>query len=126
MEVLGAFDGDEFMSAFMRLRNTPELQRQIMIEVYYPDLLNLCQVSKEVNALCDEFLFKMKAKRDFGVTQRKHADNWKEEYRVLFEERQERISEVEAMWEAKDVLMEEVLGSDLLPEVNKYPVMKGY
>jgi len=57
-----------------------------MVEVYYPDLLDLCINSTEVNAFCDDYLHQLKANRDFGAKQLVYKDNWTDEYRYLFNE----------------------------------------
>lgn len=88
MEIQEDFTTDEIMSVFKKLVEEKEydLLRDMMVEIYYPDLLDLCATYSEVSGLCDDYLYQLKAKRDFSATELIYSDNWSEEYKILYEE----------------------------------------
>jgi len=121
MEVQEDFKQEEIVTVFRDLlsRGETDLIRAMMVEIYYPDLLNLCASSAKIRAFCDDYLYKMKAYHDFGVTQLKYADNWTDEYKHLFMKHIDRMKFSEAMWEVEDLLSEEDLQSRSISNLRK-------
>jgi len=77
-------DEEHHMAAFFT--NIPDLDREVLLGLPYPDLLQACQVNRVTQAVCkDPYFWKERLQREYGGIPFPENSNYEQQYRRLME-----------------------------------------